>query len=543
MAAAGAFLLASCLPLLAGCTTVAGVAPAAAAPNGGVPKGGAAAPGAPAAETAAAPPGKAGAVVPATDGAVDPPTWDRLPAPDHVFDVVILGGRVMDPETGFDRVANVGVDGDRVTAVTRLPIRGRTTIDAAGLVVAPGFIDILSYAPNPYGIWFKIADGVTTNLGMHGLDVDAAAWFRQWERVGSPAHFGGAFSTLKARARLGISPYRAATADEIARLAALAEQGLRDGWIGIDMSLEYAPGTSYDEVRALARVAARYGVPVFFHGRYSDMEPPGTNLDTLDEIIRVARETGAAVHVEHIVSTGGTFSMRQSLAVLEEARRQGVDVTACAYPYNYWATYLGSARFDPGWQQRFRIGYGQLQLAGTTRRLDAVTFKVYRRQNKLAVAYAIPEEDVRLALASPLVMVGSDSILEPGDNDHPRAAGTFARTLGKYVREERVLSLMDALAKMTVLPARRLEAHAPALRTKGRLRVGMDADVTVFDPATVADRATVERPAQFSAGIKWVIVSGKVVKDPKGVRRGVLPGRPIRSDPAAAAPSRPAPGR
>ncbi len=516
-------LLLACSLLLAACSAVPAANPPA--------EGSAAAPGATGAAAPGAEPGADGAASrEGTDGAPDPPTWDRLPDPDHVFDLVILGGRVMDPETGFDRVANVGVDGGKVTAVTRLPIRGRTEIDATGRVVAPGFIDILSYAPNPYGIWFKIADGVTTNLGMHGLDVDAAAWFRRWESIGSPAHFGGAFSTLKARARLGISPYQPATPEQIEQLVALAEQGLRDGWLGIDLSLEYAPGTSWDEVLALARLAARYGVPLFFHGRYSDMEPPGTNFDTLEEILRAARETGASVHVEHIVSTGGTFSMRESLAILERARAEGVDVTACAYPYDYWATYLGSARFDPGWQERFRIGYGDLQIAGTDQRLTPVTFEVYRRQNKLAVAYAIPEEEVRLALAAPFVMLGSDGILVPGDNEHPRAAGTFARTLGKYVREEKVLTLREALAKMTILPAKRLEQHAPALRTKGRLRVGMDADITIFDPDTVRDRATVARPAQYSEGIDWVIVAGQVVKDPGGLRRDVRPGRPIRSD-------------
>ena len=171
-----------------------------------------------------------------------------------------------------------------------------------------------------------------------------------------------------------------------------------------------------------------------------------------------------------------------------------------------------------------------LQLAGTDQRLTPVTFQVYRRENKLAVAYAIPEEDVRLALAAPFVMLGSDGILEPGDNEHPRAAGTFARTLGRYVREEKVLTLREALAKMTVLPAKRLEKHAPALRAKGRLRVGMDADITIFDPDTVRDRATVANPAQYSEGIDWVIVGGQVVKDPRGLRRDVRPGRPIRSD-------------
>jgi N-acyl-D-aspartate/D-glutamate deacylase len=461
-------------------------------------------------------------------------TWSPVD-PAHTFDVVINGGRVMDPETGFDHIASVGIDGDKVTAIAKEALRGLTTIDATGRVVAPGFIDVLSYDPNPYGIWYKIADGVTTNLGMHGLAVDAATWYRQWEQTGSPANFGGAFSYNFARAQVGgwDMAYRAATPDELKQLTALAEQGLKDGWIGIDMSLEYNPGTSYDEVRAMGQVAARYGVPLFFHGRYSDMEEPGTNFDTLDEILRVARETGTSVHVEHINSTGGTFSMPESLQVLEKARADGVDVTACLYPYNFWATYLGSARFDPGWQEKFHISYGDLEIAGTGERLTPESFERYRAQNKLAAAYAIPEADMRTALKAPWTMLGSDAILEPGNNNHPRSAGTYARTLGKYVREEQVISLVAALAKMTILPAKRLEKHAPLLRTKGRLQPGSDADITIFNPETVIDRGTVKAPNQFSEGIDWVLVAGQVVKDPQGLHRDVRPGRAIRSDPAA----------
>jgi N-acyl-D-aspartate/D-glutamate deacylase len=457
------------------------------------------------------------------------PRPEPEPEQPPLFDTAILHGRVMDPETGYDQVAHIGIEGGKVKLITTRQIRGRQEIDARGRVVAPGFIDILSYAPNPYGIWYKIADGVTTNLGMHGLGVDAAEWFTYWEKVGSPAHFGGAFSYNFARSREAYGIYRPATPGQIERLTALAEKGLNDGWIGIDMSLEYMPGTSYAEVQAMAKLAARYGVPLFFHGRYSDMEPPGTNVDTLNEILQAAKETGAAVHVEHITSTGGTFSMERSLGLLQQARSEGVDITACAYPYNFWGTYLASARFDPGWQERFRISYGDLEIAGTGERLTAESFQRYRQQNKLAVAYAIPEGDVREALRSPFVMIGSDAILEPGNNNHPRSTGTFARVLGKYVREEQVLTLMEALAKMTILPAKRLEKQAPALRTKGRLQVGSDADITIFDPHTVADRSTVRDPDQYSAGMDWVLVEGTVVKDPSGLRRDVRPGRPIKS--------------
>jgi N-acyl-D-aspartate/D-glutamate deacylase len=285
------------------------------------------------------------------------------------------------------------------------------------------------------------------------------------------------------------------------------------------------------EIEAMMVVARNYNVPLSIHLRFSDMDPPGTNMDALTEVIEAARKTRAAVHINHINSTGGTFSMAESLRMIEAARSEGLDITACAYPYPFWATYLNSARFDPGWQQRFRIDYDDLQVAGTGERLTPSSFQRYRRRGKIAVAYAIPEEDVAMALRAPFVMIGSDAILEPGNNNHPRASGTFARTLGVYVRDRQTLTLMEALRKMTIMPARRLEAQAPALRLKGRLQVGADADIVVFNPTTVRDRATVERPNQFSQGIDYVLVAGQIVKDPGGFRRHVRAGEAIRAVP------------
>ncbi len=455
------------------------------------------------------------------------------PGKTAAHDVVIRNGRVMDPETGLDAAGlNVGVRGRTIVAISRYPMRGRVEIDATGRVVAPGFIDILSYNPNGYGVWYKIADGVTTNLSMHGAEGtqgDMAAWYRTHEKQRPPVHFGGAFHYEAARTRVGVGRYRPAAAEQVARLAVLAKKALEDGSLGIAMSPEYAPGTSTAEIEAMMRVAARYNVPVVFHVRYSDMTPPGTNLEALNEVIAAARKTGAAAHIGHINSTGGTFSMAESLQLLDAARKEGLDITADAYPYPFWATFLNSARFDPGWQKRFRISYGDLQIAGTSERLTAESFQRYRKTRKLAVAYAIPEEDVVAALRSPFVMIGSDAILEPGNNNHPRAAGTFTRTLALYVRDRQVLTLMEALAKMTIMPARRLQAQAPALRRKGRLQSGADADIVIFDPARVRDRATVERPNQFAEGIEYVLISGKVVKDPRGFRRDVRAGEAIRA--------------
>ncbi|MEW5899959.1 MAG: amidohydrolase family protein [Acidobacteriota bacterium] len=461
----------------------------------------------------------------------------RLPSlsawePPPLYDMVILNGRVMDPESKLDGAGmNVGVRGGVIASVITEAIRGKVEIDAAGRVVAPGFIDIMSYNPNSYGIWYKVADGVTTNLAMHGGAVSPSRWYKNFERQGMPVNFGAGFFYNAVRLELGIDPLKPASGEEISRLANRARKALQEGSLGIGMSLEYMPGTSYEEVLEMMRVASEFGVPVFFHLRYSDMEPYGTNMDALEEVIRAARSAGGRVHIDHITSTGGTFSMEESLRLISVARSEGLDITACAYPYPYWGAYLNSARFAPGWQERFKIGYGDLQIGGTGERLTQESFSRYRRLGKLAVAYAIPENDVEKALKAPFVMVGSDGINEPHNNNHPRAAGTFARTLAVYVCEKKLLTLMEAIEKMTLLPARRLEARSGALRRKGRLREGMDADIVIFDPEKVKDTATVEVPNSFSIGIDYVIVNGTIVKDPAGLKKNRLPGRAVKTDP------------
>ncbi|WP_336787772.1 amidohydrolase family protein [Paenibacillus sp. MMO-177] len=452
-------------------------------------------------------------------------------APENVYDTVIAGGRVMNPETGLDKKGwNVGIIGDRIAIVTSKPLKGKHVINAAGLVVAPGFIDNLSYNPNPLGVWNKIADGVTTNIAMHGGTSTPKEWYNYYATSTAPVHFGASFFYTEARNRYELSRYDSALPHQTVELVKQAEQALNNGALGISFSLEYVPGITAAEILPLMELAYEYNVPVYFHARYSDMEEPGTNMDALNELIGYSRKTGAAVHIDHINSTGGTFSMKKSLSLLEAARKQGLDITACVYPYDYWGTFLNSTRFDEGWQSRFRITFRDLQIAGTNHRLTEETFGRYRAEGKLAVAYAIPEQDVVNALKAPYVMIGSDAILEPGNNNHPRASGTFARTIGRYVREKHTLSLMDALSKMSLMPAQRLEKQAPALRKKGRLAAGMDADIVIFDYKTIKDRSTVEHPEQLSGGIRYVLVGGQLALDNGKLNKDVRAGQPVRSE-------------
>lgn len=449
--------------------------------------------------------------------------------PGHTFDVVIRGGRVIDPASGYDHVADVGIDGATVLEISKSALTGTTTIDATDLVVSPGWIDILSYEPNTYGIWYKIADGVTTNLALHGIQARAVDYFATWGSDANhpPTHYGGAFSDPWTRASMGLGVDNPATTSQIDELVRLCDEDLQNGYIAVDFEPEYTPGVAFDEIKALAEVAKQHNVPATFHARYSDDVAPGTNAEAIDEVLRVANETGARVHVEHIISTGGTYTMQQSLATLEQARAAGVEVTACTYPYDFWATYLASARFNTGWQDRFHISYDDLVIVGTGERLTASTFGKYQRENALTAAYAIPESEVREALQADWVMLGSDAILEPGNRNHPRSTGCFSRTIGRYTRDLGVIDLVSALAKATILPARLTERGAPAMRKKGRLQIGADADITIFDPATLTDRSTVKQPGVESEGVRYVLVAGQVVRDPSGNHQEVRPGAPI----------------
>ena len=433
------------------------------------------------------------------------------PPDGHIHDVVITNGRVIDPGTGYNMVANVGIDNGMIVSLGPRPLNGTEQIDATNRVVAPGFIDLLSYEPNSFGVWYKLADGVTTNLAMHGIANYAPAFFKRFAGT-SPIHFGGAYHHHFMRhAEAGLEVEQAAGPSEIEIMEREFQRSLAGGMAGVSFSPEYSPGTSIDEMVRLAAAAAKANQVAFFHVRSSDPNPPGSSLEAVAEVIDIGRRTGVSTHIEHLSSTGGTHVMGEALAMIEQARSEGIDVTACVYPYDFWGTYLASSRFAAGWQQRYGITYEDLQVAGSDQRLDKARFVQAQAENKLVAAIgSIPEADIEAALAKPWVMVGSDAILNSNMNNHPRAAGTFARLLGRYVRERRVLDLPSALAKMTILPAERTEAMIPAMANKGRVRRGADADLVVFDPNTIIDTATVANPKQPSIGIDWVLVGGRV---------------------------------
>jgi dihydroorotase len=322
--------------------------------------------------------------------------------------------------------------------------------------------------------------------------------------------------------------HREATPDEINEMKELIETGLKQGALAEGMGINYTPGASRWEIVEMFRLAAKYSAPVHVHLRYAGLIEPETGLNAIEEVIAAAAATGAPLHVVHITSMG-LKNTPQLIAMVEGAQQRGLDVTTECYPYTAASTGLHTAIFDPGWQARMGIDYKDLQWAETGERLTAETFEKYRKQGGIVVIHMIPEEAARTAVANPMVMIASDGMPITGAKVHPRGQGTFSRVLGHYVREEKLLDLMTALRKMTLMPAQRLEKRAPVFNDKGRVRVGADADITIFDPNRIIDKATYEEPLQHSDGIQFVLVNGvPVVKDGRLVD-GVFPGRAARA--------------
>ena len=464
-----------------------------------------------------------------------------------VHDLVILGGRVMDPDTRLDETRNVAVDAGTISEVTTDPVEGRDTLDATGLVVAPGFIDLHAHGQDSVSQRLQALDGVTTALEMEVGVYPVAPWIRSMEgrsliNFGATVGHPGARTKVLTGADVGHQPtsppgednvsfgsdlvYEQLDADQIGELAALMAEGVTQGGLGFGFGITYTPGASRVEIFELFEEAERLGVPAYLHLRG---ESSGGTLGAFQEVIANAAATGASAHIVHMNSSAGELA-REALAMIRGARERGIDVTTESYPYTASSTFIESALFDP-WEGLPDSAYQRLQWPGESERLNSRTFREKRAQGGWVVIHGRNEETNEWIVAQPDVMVASDGIPFLHVAVHPRGAGTFARVLGYYARERGALSLMEALTKMTVLPARRLESAAPQASRKGRLQAGADADITVFDPGTVLDRADYDAPDAPSMGIRFVLVGGTQVVRNGELVEGVYPGRALRGTP------------
>lgn len=445
------------------------------------------------------------------------------------YDLVLRGGRIMDPESGLDAIREVGISGGKIAAISESPLEGRDEIDATGLVVAPGFIDLHQHAQDDESYSFKVRDGVTSALELEVGTADVDGWYRN--HAGKlPIHHGVSVGHIKVRMKVmgdfpGFVPKgndKAATEpasdEQLLVLKDEIRKGLDEGAVAVGFGMRYTPAATRWEMMEMFRVAGEFGAPCHVHVRNQGDD----SVESLQECLAASVISGAPLHIVHIQSTAARATPKL-LQMIAEARGNGVDVTAECYPYTAGMTDISAPMFGPGWREEYGLEYHDMQWGATGERLTETTFQKYRAQGGLVILHMNPESIVTEAVKHPLTMIASDGLV-----GHPRNCGTYARILGLYVREWKALSLMDALRKITLMPAQRLETRVAAMKSKGRVNIGADADLTLFDPETVIDQATYTDAKQPSRGIPHVIVGGVLV-----VRDGQLletrPGLPIRA--------------
>lgn len=451
-----------------------------------------------------------------------------------VYDKVIANGVVMNPgDESYKFGYDIGIMDNKIVKITDQTLEGKEIIDASGLMVSPGFIDVLTFNMTDIGAKYKILDGVTSGLSIHGCTDDFDAFFAQYNRYGCYINYGGAVFAVRLRWEEGLGNFGVPTEEQIEHMAQRAREEIEAGGIALAFSPEYYPGTTSEEIKALMAVAAEYDIPTHFHARYSAISGEHTGIEGVEEVIAYAKELNAKVQFMHLHSTGGTGVMDEALAMINQARDQGYEVDYDIYPYDSWASRIEWERYREGWQERYGITYSDLQMAGTSVRLTEKTFNEYREgEGGLCIAFAMDEGEMLAALSEPYAMVGSDGCIEEesGGNDHFRGAGTFSRILGKYVRDENAFSLMDGVKKMTYNSAKHFEDFSEAMALRGRLEEGCIADITIFDYKSIIDMSTPQAPATPSEGIYYVLVNGEIGVSEGELVKSVRAGQPIASD-------------
>ncbi len=451
------------------------------------------------------------------------------------YNAVILGGRVMDPESGLDMIANIGISEGVIRIIDVEPIIGHEVIEASGLIVAPGFIDVVWNIPPSYSE-VQLLDGVTTSLELWIGTDDVERWYA--EREGKMlTNYGVSVGHERIRRRVmqdpglpgspGDAMNRAANNYEIKEISSAIDQGLTEGALAVSMT-NVTPAASGLERLQMFRAAQKAGAPVW--------TPPRETGDWLiddmpmyfSELIGMASITGAALSIVHIQASGGPY-LPELLKMLAEARTNGLDVIAEVNPYTSNLSHINFIDSD-NWQSWPDEWFTDMEWLATGEQLTRRSYEQYRKQEGQVIIHNREmEQMVTQAVVNDHTMIVSGAYLNDQGRGHPRASGTHARVLGRYVRDQKQLSVMKALEKMSLMMAQRLERRAPALTKKGRISVGADADIVVFNPNQIIDRSTFQRPTEKSRGVQYLLINGVVVVADGHVQKNVYSGKSIRA--------------
>lgn len=497
-------------------------------------------------------------------------TLFATPTTANEYDIAILGGRVIDPERKLDRQLNIGITGSSITIMSTGNIEAATIIDATGLIVSPGFIDMHAHGQTIPAGRMQAMDGVTTGLELEAGVLPVSAYYEDLAKEGRPINYGASVNWGNARiaTHMNVKPSHdlewffnnfknpawqtaISTPDQLNAIADLVSDGLDQGGLGVGFLLGYAPGAGRKEYYEISKLAANRNVPTFTHARFLSMLEPNSSFDGMAEIVSVAAGTGVQAHIVHLNSMS-LSDIDIIKPMILGAQAKGIPITTEAYPYGAGATGIGAAMFQgPRWRESMGgVTAHNFDIGG--KRLTEERFAYLQKEK--------PETGVIihfLDLDKPTDKANLDkSVLFPGgviasdggpwqvdgapvakdvwplpDNAwaHPRGAGTYARFLREYVRETNSVTLMEAIERISYGPAKILQKSVPQMKKKGRIQVGADADITIFNLKTITDRATFAAPAQPSDGIEYVIVNGQLLVANGKLNTDIMPGQPIRN--------------
>jgi cytosine/adenosine deaminase-related metal-dependent hydrolase len=480
---------------------------------------------------------------------------------------------LIDPETNFDAMQNVGIKDGEIAIITTDDINGKETIDASNQVVSPGFIDIHAHGQNIGDYRMQAMQGVTTMLELESGVLPVGPWYESQAAKKLPLNYGTAsgwtyariatFSDTEPEATVAYFQnaqkdldwkVNIATPDQEEQILRYVEDGLNDGALGIGINAGYAPGYGQKEYYALAKMAVEHDVATYTHVRYASNMEPKSSYEAVKELISNAALTGAHMHLCHINSTS-LKDIEAIIPLVDDALAQDINITVGAYPWGAASTVIGAAMFSgEGWRERMGSTANSFQLGTERMTEDQLNDYQKNKPGTFIVWHFLDEsnpEDLALldkSVMHPNILIESDEMfwmyfddeghvenyegdawpLPEGTFSHPRSNGTFAKILRSYVRERKVMTLNEAIRKMALMPAQTIEDFVPQMKKKGRLQVGMDADITVFDPETVADVGTYEKPNQPAVGVNYVLVNGVAVVNKGKLVTEAAPGQPIR---------------
>lgn len=486
------------------------------------------------------------------------------------YDIAIMGGRVIDPETGLDSIRNIGITGHKITIVTKDKISASEMIDARGRVVSPGFIDMHAHGQTILAARMQALDGVTTALELEAGVLPVSDFYDHAGQEGRPINYGASVSWGNARIATFLNKdpsydlewffenfnqpiwqKEVSTKTQMAKISSMVQEGLDAGGLGIGFLLGYAPGTGHKEYYKITELAAKMNLPTFTHARFLSMLEPNSTFEGMAEIIATASGTGVHAHIVHLNS----MSLRDIDnigAMVSGAQAKGIKISTEAYPYGAGSTGIGAAMFrGPKWRERIGgVTAHNFDVGG--KRLTEKEFEILQRDKPetetvihfLDVTNKEDKSYLDKSILFPGGVIASDGggwtvegrhiskdvwPLPENAWSHPRSAGTFSKFLRHYVRETKSVSLIEAIRRMSYGPAHILEDSIPQMSKKGRIQQGADADIVIFDLKTVRDNATFSKPAQSSSGFDYVMVGGILLVEQGKLNINLLPGRPIRN--------------